>query len=103
MTIAERIDAAAAAIRERAAAAPELGLILGSGLGDFADRLEDRTVVPFADLPGFPRSTVAGHRGAFVFGTWAGRWWPSAAASTTTRATPSRRSPCPCGSWPGWG
>lgn len=73
MTIAERIDAAAAAIRERAAAAPELGLILGSGLGDFADRLEDRTVVPFADLPGFPRSTVAGHRGAFVFGTWGGR------------------------------
>lgn len=73
MTISERIDAAVETIRGRTSAAPEVGLILGSGLGDFAQRLEDRTVVPFADIPGFPRSTVAGHQGAFVFGAYGGR------------------------------
>lgn len=52
---------------------PELGLILGSGLGDFCDSLEDQVVVPFADLPGFPVSTVEGHVGAFVFGRCFGK------------------------------
>ena len=70
MTIEERIDSALAAIRQRTSAAPEIGLILGSGLGDFCDRLEDRIEVPFDQLPGFPLPTVEGHAGAFVFGTY---------------------------------
>ena len=73
MTITERIDSAIETIRGRTAAAPELGLILGSGLGDFCGRLEDQTVVPFGQIPGFPVSTVEGHEGAFVFGTYRGR------------------------------
>lgn len=73
MTIEERIDSALAAIRQRTSAAPEMGLILGSGLGDFCDRLEDRIEVPFDQLPGFPLPTVEGHAGAFVFGTCRGR------------------------------
>lgn len=73
MTIEERIDSALAAIRQRTSAAPELGLVLGSGLGDFCDRLESRTEVPFDWIPGFPLPTVEGHAGAFVFGTYRGR------------------------------
>lgn len=73
MTIEERIDSALAAIRQRTSAAPELGLVLGSGLGDFCDRLESRTEVPFGRIPGFPLPTVEGHAGAFVFGTYRGR------------------------------
>ncbi|HPF14105.1 MAG TPA: purine-nucleoside phosphorylase [Planctomycetota bacterium] len=46
--------------------------VLGSGLGDFADRLADRRVVPFTDLEGMPQSTVPGHSGQFVLGTLGG-------------------------------
>ena len=73
MTIQERIDSAAEAVRARTGATPELGLILGSGLGDFCDRLENQTVIPFSDLPGFPLPTVEGHEGALVLGTCRGR------------------------------
>lgn len=73
MTTMERIDSAMTAIRRCTSAAPELGLVLGSGLGDFCDQLEDRTEVPFDHIPGFPLPTVEGHAGAFVFGTFRGR------------------------------
>ena len=73
MTISERINGAVEAIRARTDRVPELGLILGSGLGDFCDRLEDQTVIPFADIPGFPLPTVEGHQGAFVVGSCRGR------------------------------
>lgn len=73
MTIQERIDSAAEAVRARTGATPELGLILGSGLGDFCDQLENQTVIPFSDLPGFPLPTVEGHEGALVLGTCRGR------------------------------
>src|SRR6202171_3236289 len=45
-----------------------VAIILGSGLGGFADSLEDRRALPFTDLPGFPRPTVPGHRGQLVYG-----------------------------------
>jgi purine-nucleoside phosphorylase len=48
-------------------------MILGSGLGDFADTLENRLVIPFTDIPDFPAATVPGHVGAFVFGTKHGK------------------------------
>ena len=73
MTISERINGAVEAIRARTDRVPELGLILGSGLGDFCDRLEDQTVIPFSDIPGFPLPTVEGHQGAFVLGSCRGR------------------------------
>lgn len=73
MTIQERIDSAAEAVRARTGAKPELGLILGSGLGDFCDQLENQTVIPFSDLPGFPLPTVEGHAGALVLGACRGR------------------------------
>ena len=51
---------------------PVLGLILGSGLGFYADTLEDRIVLPFSNLPHFPPSTVDGHSGNLIFGNAAG-------------------------------
>lgn len=52
---------------------PELGLVLGSGLGDLADGVEDVWSWPYTDLPGFPRTTVAGHAGRLVLGFLEGR------------------------------
>lgn len=47
---------------------PELALILGSGLGDYADTMDVRETLDYRELEGFPISTVAGHKGRFVFG-----------------------------------
>ena len=73
MNLSQRIDNAVSYIRSRTDAQPEVGMILGSGLGDFADTLENRLVIPFADIPDFPAATVPGHTGAFVFGTKHGK------------------------------
>ncbi|WCK55964.1 purine-nucleoside phosphorylase [Aneurinibacillus sp. Ricciae_BoGa-3] len=48
---------------------PEIGLILGSGLGVLADEIENPTVIPYRDIPHFPVSTVEGHKGQLVIGT----------------------------------
>lgn len=60
-------------IREKTDFVPEVGLILGSGLGDYAERIENKIVIPYSDLPDFPVSTVAGHAGQFVLGNINGR------------------------------
>ena len=73
MTYSERIHAAADFIAARTSIRPQVGLILGSGLGDYADTLEDRVVIPFSSIPDFPQATVEGHTGAFVFGTRQGK------------------------------
>ena len=51
---------------------PRIALILGSGLGDLADRLDDAIELPFGNVPGLDGSTVPGHRGVLSLGTWAG-------------------------------
>ena len=73
MNLSTRIQNAVEFIRTRTDAVPTIGLILGSGLGDFADTLQDRLVIPFTDIPDFPAATVPGHTGAFVFGTSHGK------------------------------
>lgn len=73
MELSRRIQAAADYIRPFVKESPTVGLILGSGLGDFADTLEDRVVIPFAQIPDFPQATVEGHVGAFVFGKRQGK------------------------------
>jgi purine-nucleoside phosphorylase len=60
------------AIVTRHSRPPSVGLILGSGLGDFAETLENRTSIPFDELPHFPHSTVPGHAGKLVLGESAG-------------------------------
>jgi purine-nucleoside phosphorylase len=63
-----RIEEARAAITARANTVPKVGLILGSGLGDLADQMEDATVIPYGEIPHFPVSTVPGHAGLLVLG-----------------------------------
>jgi purine-nucleoside phosphorylase len=61
-------DAAAQFILTRTPLRPKIGLVLGSGLGAFADSLTEATRVPYADIPTFPRSTALGHAGQMVLG-----------------------------------
>jgi len=68
-----QIEEAAAVLRARSALRPEVGIVLGTGLGDFADALELETVVPFAEIPHFPVSTVESHAGELHLGRLAGR------------------------------
>ena len=73
MKTMDKLESCLAAVRRKTDFEPQVALVLGSGLGDFCARLEGRTVVPFAEIPGFPVSTVEGHAGAFVFGTYRGQ------------------------------
>ncbi|XP_072202704.1 purine nucleoside phosphorylase isoform X2 [Excalfactoria chinensis] len=60
-------------LRARTAQCPKIAIICGSGLGDLADMLEHKTVLPYEEIPHFPRSTVSGHVGRLVFGELSGR------------------------------
>jgi len=65
---AKAVARATAAIRAAGAEAPRLGIVLGSGLGGFAARVEAATVFPYGDLPGFPAPGVEGHGGRLLLG-----------------------------------
>lgn len=73
MTLTEKITAAAEYIRNRVALRPEIALILGSGLGDYADTLDNALRISYSEIPNFPQPTVEGHTGAFVFGQKEGK------------------------------
>lgn len=73
MELKEIIEQSVRIIREKTQFEPEIGMILGSGLGDYADGIENPVVIPYSDLPGFPVSTVSGHAGQFVLGTHKGK------------------------------
>ena len=68
-----RLAALEAAVRARSDLIPEIGIVLGSGLGGLADDLEDAVAVPFAELPGWPAATAPGHVGRLLLGRLAGR------------------------------
>jgi purine-nucleoside phosphorylase len=61
-------ETAAHSILQRTSLRPHIGLVLGSGLGSFADSLTDPTRIPFSEIPAFPRSTAHGHAGQMVIG-----------------------------------
>jgi len=63
-----RAEAAAEFIRSKTALRPEIALVLGSGLGDFAESMTDAVRIPYGDIPHFPRSTAIGHAGRLVVG-----------------------------------
>ena len=68
-----RLAALVAAVRARTDLVPEVGIVLGSGLGGLADDLEDAVAIPFAELPGWPAATAPGHAGRLLLGTLGGR------------------------------
>ena len=63
-----RADNAAQLVFQRTSHRPKIGLVLGSGLGAFADSLSEATRVPYSDIPSFPQSTAIGHAGRMVLG-----------------------------------
>jgi len=67
------IDALAVAVRARTELVPEVGVVLGSGLGGLADALEGAVVIPFEELPGWPAATAPGHAGRLLVGRLGGR------------------------------
>ena len=73
-TYRERVEQAAAEVRRRAGnAVPEVAVVLGSGLGDFAGQLTDAVSIPYGDLPHWPASKVIGHDGRLVIGSLGGK------------------------------
>jgi purine-nucleoside phosphorylase len=60
-------------LRSKLPAPPDIAIVLGSGLGDFAESLPERLIFPSSGIPSYPRSTVEGHKGQIVFANLAGR------------------------------
>ena len=69
----ESVDAAVAAIRARTTFAPDVAIILGTGLGALGAAIAVETIVEYADIPGFPLSTVESHSGRLILGTLGGK------------------------------
>jgi purine-nucleoside phosphorylase len=69
----DRIDAAAQYLRKRIGASADVAVVLGSGLGAFAESLTDAVTIPYEDIPGWPSSRVIGHAGKLVSGLARGR------------------------------
>ena len=71
--LSRAVSEAAEYLRARLPARPDMALVLGSGLGGLADRIEDPVYIPYGQIPHFPVSTAPGHAGRFVFGRLSGR------------------------------
>ena len=69
----ERIQQAAAVVRGRTALTPDVGIILGTGLGGLVREIQTEAVIPYEEIPGFPLSTVESHAGRLIIGTLGGR------------------------------
>ncbi len=67
-SVYEKLQGCLKSVREVTDFQPEIALILGSGLGDYADEIQIEQTVEYTQIEGFPTSTVAGHKGRFVFG-----------------------------------
>jgi purine-nucleoside phosphorylase len=73
MGVYEKIQEAVAAIRQKTGFAPEVGIVLGSGLGPLAEEVEKVAEIPYGEIPHFPLSTAPGHAGRLVLGTLEGK------------------------------
>lgn len=69
----EQINQAVAAIRAHTDATPDVGIVIGTGLGRIADAIEATAVIEYDDIPGFPVPTVESHRGRLIFGMLGGK------------------------------
>lgn len=70
----EHLQTAAEVIGQRCAHTPQVGIILGSGMGALTDAMADRQIIPYTDIPHFPTSTISGHAGALAIGSLAGHY-----------------------------
>src|SRR5512133_2041185 len=69
----ERIGAAVRVVRQRFAETPDVAIVLGTGLGGLAKRIETRAIIDYGDIPNFPLSTVETHAGRLLCGTLGGK------------------------------
>lgn len=69
----EKINQTADFLRQRAGEMPKLAIILGTGLGNLVDHLEEKLYIPYSEIPNFPVSTVQGHSGNLIFGKMGGK------------------------------
>lgn len=65
-SIYEKLTTCLASVREKTDFVPETAIVLGSGLGDYAEQIKIETTIDYKDIKGFPTSTVPGHKGRFV-------------------------------------
>jgi purine-nucleoside phosphorylase len=70
-TFNDRLHQAIQALQSQVDARPEVAIVLGSGLGPLADRIENAKAIPFREIPGFHAATAGGHRGELIFGSLA--------------------------------
>ena len=73
MSYYDQVSEAAQAIKKKVSEIPAIGVVLGSGLGDFAGSLADAVTMPYGDLPHWPKSNVIGHEGKLVVGKSRGK------------------------------
>lgn len=73
MSYYDQVQQTAAWLRERYTSPPDVAIVLGSGLGDFATALQDAVACAYSDVPNWPASAVVGHAGRLVVGTLAGK------------------------------
>ena len=64
----EKLESCLKSVREKTAFVPKIALVLGSGLGEYAEEIKPEAVIDYKEIEGFPVSTVAGHKGRFIFG-----------------------------------
>ncbi len=69
----DQIRSTSSFIKQKAGFEPEVGIILGTGLGGLVDSIEVKAQIDYADIPGFPISTVEGHKGRLIFGMLGGK------------------------------
>ena len=69
----KRINETVGFIRSKYASGPEVGIVLGSGLGSFTGEINIECEIPYTEIPNFPVSTVKGHSGKLIFGTLSGK------------------------------
>ncbi len=69
----KQIEQTAAFLSQQIKNKPEVGIVLGSGLGELADKIENPQIIPYAQIPNFVQSTATGHKGNLIFGTLGGK------------------------------
>ena len=67
-TVYEKLQNCLACVREKTDFVPRVAIVLGSGLGDYAEEIDVQCEIPYSEIAGFPVSTVPGHAGKFIFG-----------------------------------
>ena len=72
-TLYDRMQQAATVVRGRCSFTPEVGIVLGTGLGGLVKEIDARATIPYEEIPGFPLSTVESHAGRLILGTLRGR------------------------------